>query len=286
MGWYRTSRPAVSERLVCPGRRVPPLRLLPFQRRPGSLSLVGVLSPSPRQITTGLTRDKRSAHLLTLAARHVDNSSFLRMHRVRLALSQVNALSWVRPGRGIPSISTGYAQDRRRCTQLIHMFVHRLQGSSRLTRSGSARRCLRARPSAPGREAPGPGLDEIAEKADIRMLGIGRGPRPRCGQAAPAAPLVTPSQRCRSRKLKVDTLVRRPPDSAADRRSATAESGKAPPCMRWRGLARPRRAKPASWLASLAPRAARRCQIPVRGTGFPAPPRFPGSPQGGARFQR
>jgi hypothetical protein len=49
------------------------------------------------------------------------------MHRVRLAFSQVNALSWLRPGSGIPSISTAYAQDRRRCAQVIHMFVHRQQ---------------------------------------------------------------------------------------------------------------------------------------------------------------
>jgi hypothetical protein len=52
------------------------------------------------------------------------------MHRVRLALSQVKPLSWLRPGSGIPSISTAYAQARRRCAQVIHMFVHRQQGSS------------------------------------------------------------------------------------------------------------------------------------------------------------
>jgi hypothetical protein len=37
----------------------------------------------------------------------------------------------------------------------------------------------------------------------------------------------------------------RPPGQA---RFCRAESDKAPPCMRWRGLARPRRAKSASWL--------------------------------------
>jgi hypothetical protein len=51
------------------------------------------------------------------------------MHRVRLALSQVKAPSQVQPGREIPRISTGCAQDRRCCAQVIHMFVHREQGS-------------------------------------------------------------------------------------------------------------------------------------------------------------
>ena len=45
------------------------------------------------------------------------------------------------------------------------------------------------------------------------------------------------------------------------RRSCRAESGKAPPCMRWRGLARPRRARPASWLR-------RRCAPPA-GARYP-----------------
>ncbi len=63
--------------------------------------------------------------------------------------SQVNALSWLRPGSGIPSISTVYAQALRRCAQVIHTFVHRQQESSPLAglagSSGSARRCLHAR---------------------------------------------------------------------------------------------------------------------------------------------
>ena len=33
----------------------------------------------------------------------------------------------MRPGRGIPSISTAYAQARRHYAQVIHMFVHRQQ---------------------------------------------------------------------------------------------------------------------------------------------------------------
>jgi len=41
----------------------------------------------------------------------------------------------------------------------------------------------------------------------------------------------------------------------------------------------------ASYLALLAQRASRRGQVPVRGTGLPAPPTFPGSPPGDARFR-
>ena len=55
------------------------------------------------------------------------------------------------------------------------------------------------------------------------------------------------------------------------RRSCRAESGKAPPCMRWRGLARPRRAGwPVAWSS---PRAARR----PPGPGTRARGRSPGS---------
>ena len=61
------------------------------------------------------------------------------------------------------------------------------------------------------------------------------------------------------------------------RRSCRAESGKAPPCMRWRGLTRPRRARPASWLAWPAPRAARRGQVPARGDRSPGSSRVPGA---------
>jgi hypothetical protein len=67
-------------------------------------------------------------------ARHVDNSRFLCMHRHDSRSPQVNAHFWLRLGRGIPSISTAYAQAWRRCAQVIHMFVHRHQGSSRLVR--------------------------------------------------------------------------------------------------------------------------------------------------------
>jgi hypothetical protein len=74
------------------------------------------------------------------------------MHRHDSRSPQVNAYFWFRLGRGIPSISTAYAQAWRRCAQVIHMFVHRQQGSSRLVcwqaaRIGTVRRYLQARPT-------------------------------------------------------------------------------------------------------------------------------------------
>lgn len=74
------------------------------------------------------------------------------MHRHDSRSPQVNAYFWLRLGRGIPSISTAYAQAWRRCAQVIHMFVHRQPGSSRLVcgqaaRIGTVRRYLQARPT-------------------------------------------------------------------------------------------------------------------------------------------
>ena len=61
------------------------------------------------------------------------------------------------------------------------------------------------------------------------------------------------------------------------RRSARPESDEAPPCMRWRGLARPGPARSASCLASLAPRAARRGQVPARADRSPGSSHVPGA---------
>jgi hypothetical protein len=58
-------------------------------------------------------------------------------HRVRVALSQVKAVSWVRPHSEIHSISTPHAQAQRSCAQLIHMFVHSQQVSGSLAGAGS-----------------------------------------------------------------------------------------------------------------------------------------------------
>ena len=68
------------------------------------------------------------------------------------------------------------------------------------------------------------------------------------------------------------------PRRCQQRRSGRPESDKAPPRMRWRGPARPRRA---GWpVARPCRRSAppARGQVPAQGTGLPAPPTFPGSP--------
>ena len=74
------------------------------------------------------------------------------MHRPDSRSPQVNALFWSRLACGIPSISTVYAQAWCRCAQVIHMFVHRQQGSSPPTGGQAAadrhgRRSLQAWPA-------------------------------------------------------------------------------------------------------------------------------------------
>jgi hypothetical protein len=67
--------------------------------------------------------------------------------------------------------------------------------------------------------------------------------------------------------------------------SGRAQSGKGPSMYEMEGPL-PGLAAPAGQLPGLAARrAARRGQVPVRGTGLPAPPTFPGLPPGGARFR-
>ena len=130
----------------------------------------------------------------------MDNFRFLCMHRVRVELSQVKGLVMGAAGDGIHSISTAYAQARRCCAQVVHMFVHR----------------------------------QHAGHEDL----------PRGWKRSPeTAPLV----------------------------SHRSESDKAPPCMRWWGLARPRCAK-ARQLPGFAG-AARRPPVP----DTRARDRFPGS---------
>ena len=93
----------------------------------------------------------------------------------------------------------------------------------------------------------------------------------------------------RANRLRPSAAAREPrpcPAGAPARRSRRAESGTAPPCMRWRGRARPRRAGwPVAWSS---PRAARRPPGPgTRARGrSPGSSRVPGVAPGGARFQR
>jgi len=119
----------------------------PLSKRPGSPSLVSVFPRSRYRITTGYTCDKHSAYLSSIAARHVDNSGFLRMHKRGWRFPQVKAHPGVRPGSAIPSISTARAQAQCRCAQVIHIFVHSQQVCSPLPvptgSSRSARRCVR-----------------------------------------------------------------------------------------------------------------------------------------------
>lgn len=91
-------------------------------------------------------------------------------------LSQVNALFGLRLACGIPSISTAYAQAWRRCAQVIHMFVHRQQGSSPARRlagsSGSARAPVLAGPASAPRAGVRDTLVPIARpllgRTDVR----------------------------------------------------------------------------------------------------------------------
>ncbi len=82
------------------------------------------------------------------------------MHRTRLALSQVKALSRLRPGSGIPSISTAYAQAWRRCAQVIHMLVHRQRGRQSCLLAGWQQRIGRAGAGVPDRSA---GCGDLAQ---------------------------------------------------------------------------------------------------------------------------
>jgi hypothetical protein len=176
------------------------------------------------------------------------------MHSVRRTLSQAKALSGMRPGSGIPSISTVHAQARCRCAQIIHMFVHSQQVSSPLVprRAGSrsARPGLPDTASTPDREAPGPGRVRSRKEADR-----GCSPPLWSGRRARRLPGGSRAYRLRSRRCRPGTSPVRSsatqviaasiPAAAACRsrqgRSGRAESDRAPPCMRWRGPARPRR---------------------------------------------
>ena len=102
--------------------------------------------------------------------------------------------------------------------------------------------------------------------------------------SAPAKDLAVPSDDCGPSRWRIPAAAG-VPSRCQQRRPGPPESDRAPPRMRWRGPARPRRA---GWPVARpcpAPRAARRGQAPARGTGLPAPPTFPGSPPGGARFR-
>ena len=225
---------------------------------------------------------------------------------MRLALSQVKALSWLRPGSGIPSISTAYAQARRRCAQVIHMFVHRQQGSSPVAwlagSSGSARRCLRARPAGRMRGS-GPGLDEIAPEGSHRTIGVahscwralrwscaglvvGTAPSVPTGSAFTASVAAQPlkdlarAPGCHPTRLAFGRL----PACRSGKDASAKQSQVRPSMYEMEGLTWLYRARTASCLASLAPPAS--AGHPCEGPVSQLLPRSRGRPQGGARFQR
>jgi hypothetical protein len=89
------------------------------------------------------------------------------MHRVSIALSQVKALLWARPGNGIPSISPMCAQDRRRFAQVIHMVVHSKACNTFSCQAGRQRVSVPvlARHDRHAGRGSGLGLDDIAHEA-------------------------------------------------------------------------------------------------------------------------
>lgn len=216
MGRYREA-PACRQRTPGVSRKACAAFALPLSKRPGSPSLVSVFPRSRRRITTGYTCDKHSAHLSHIAARHVDNSEFLRMHRRGWRFPQVKGPPWTRPGSRIPSISTAHAQDQCCCAQVIHSVVHSQQVSSPLARARQAAADPRAGvrgDTATGRTR-GSGLAPMRSRknpaADARRR-LGHGPDPlltASGVARPrgdlpmllAAPGRDPSSRQAFRRL-------------------------------------------------------------------------------------
>lgn len=110
-----------------------------------------------------------------------------------------------------------------------------------------------------------------AGMSSLKNSGVGCSPPPG-GQAARAPGREPGSSRLASWRVPGLPVppARRPP--------CQGKTDKAPPCMRWRGLARPRRAKLTGCPASLAPRAARQCQVPVQGPVSRLLPRSRGRP--------
>ena len=214
------------------------------------------------------------------------------MHRVRRALSQVkipirdavrqrNPQHFHRSRTGSMPLRTSHPHV---CAQPA--------GTRSSSRAGHAagqraRDCVTT-VGTPDREAPRPGPDEIAHEGGPRMpatlrLGGRRGGsrayrlRSRRGRPGP--------RRFRPRSRSSRLAFRRLRRAGPGKRPGRAESGKTPPCMRWRGPARPRRT---GWSVAWPAGIARRPPGPgtrVR-TGRPAFPTFPGSPSGGTRFQR
>jgi hypothetical protein len=160
------SRPAVSERLVCPGVRVPLSRLaLSLSKRPGSPSVGFINRRFLLRITTGYICGKRSAYLCAIAAWRVDSFAFLSVHRAWIVLSQVMApvmgATRQRDPQHFPNVRTGpapfYTGDPHGCAQqnLRHVRVPGWQAAAGQRGGACARRSAR-------RTRYGLGLGDIA----------------------------------------------------------------------------------------------------------------------------
>lgn len=152
--WARGSRPAVSERLVCPGARVPLSRLaLPLSKRPGSTSVGFINRRFLLRITAGYICGKRSAYLCAIAAWRVDSLAFLSVHRTWIVHSQVKApvmgAAQQRDPQHFPNVRTGpapfYTSDPHGCAQqnLRHVRVPGWQAAAVQRAGACARRSAR-----------------------------------------------------------------------------------------------------------------------------------------------
>jgi hypothetical protein len=133
------------------------------------------------------------------------------------------------------------------------------------------------------RPSPSPARDRAAAEVSGAGPAVLREPERRCGSF-------------RSRSSRVSVTTPRPPRPPVQpvlprhigpgQNAFQAKSDKAPPCMRWRDPARPRRvSRPVSWLAGhCAPPAGAR--YPCEGPVSRLLSRSRGRPRGGTRFQR
>ena len=168
------SRPAISERLVCPGARVPRVRLaLPLSSAPGSPSVGSLIDGSG----PGSRPDIFAVNvrlIYALLRRGVwTNSGAFSVHRALIALPQVKALLRARPVTRSPAFPPRRAQARRRFTQVIHMVVHSKACNTFSSRAGRQQRVSMPVSARGGRHAgrgSGLGLDAIAHDGGHRML--------------------------------------------------------------------------------------------------------------------
>lgn len=110
-------------------RRSPPLRLTPLQKR--RLTLSGLKCYHDRHFISQPDKPPINIRLI----HHFLRRGMWIIPDFSVCTGMTRALpgkcpSWFRMARGIPSISTAYAQAWRRCAQVIHMVVHRQQGAA------------------------------------------------------------------------------------------------------------------------------------------------------------